>query len=432
MCSSSGSGRWRWGWTRCWDRRAGFATNAIRLLSERIHGILNQNESASVTSEMASLHIEYAATPQIQANLSAWDAAIASEGALGRNEGAFLAFWPAASSATTSASTGIEGNPLTPGEVDELLSGRRVDASEVHRREVQNYNSATEYARALSIREAFTWSEEQIHAINAQVMAGLPDDTHGEYRQGEVNVGIYRAPSPLLVPRFMEALVEWLVTVDEHPLILSALLHLNVIAIHPFLDGNGRTARVLSSLALMRGGVSSPELVSIEPYLRRNRDEYVDMLRLTLGETYYPEEHQATPWLDYYTRISVERLRLRNRVRDTIPNDLGQIYLALSAANEPTDWVPILLAAAIRTVRTNEVAEWTHRSNQAARALLLRMSERGWLTAEGRTRSRRYSAGPALRELPLRTPGLSALQWAGEDTDQPEQTTLWDRPPAEH
>lgn len=70
------------------------------------------------------------------------------------------------------------------------------------------------------------------------------------------------------------------------PLVRSALLHLNMIAIHPFNDGNGRTARVLAAMELILDGVRSPELISIEAYVRRNRDEYVDALRTTLGPSW--------------------------------------------------------------------------------------------------------------------------------------------------
>ncbi len=96
--------------------------------------------------------------------------------------------------------------------------------------------------------------------------------------------------------------------------IRSALLHLNIIAIHPFNDGNGRTARILAAMELVRDGIRSPELISVEAYLRRNRDEYIDALRITLGPTYDPDNRPVTAWLDYYTRITLDRLEARNRL----------------------------------------------------------------------------------------------------------------------
>jgi Fic family protein len=98
----------------------------------------------------------------------------------------------------------------------------------------------------------------------------------GAYRDPgeEVVVGIFTRPSSLLVPTLMQELIDWLRRPNRTPpLVRSALLHLNVIAIHPFGDGNGRTARILSAMELIRDGVRSPELISIEAYLRRHRDE---------------------------------------------------------------------------------------------------------------------------------------------------------------
>jgi hypothetical protein len=102
-----------------------------------------------------------------------------------------------------------------------------------------------------------------IHLINATVMEGLPRDTHGNYRgPGEdVHVAIFAAPSALLVQSLLDELVAWLMHIDQTPpLVRSALLHLNVIAIHPFNDGNSRTARILAAMELVRDGVRSPSI----------------------------------------------------------------------------------------------------------------------------------------------------------------------------
>ena len=111
-------------------------------------------------------------------------------------------------------------------------------------------------------------------------------------------------------PKPLQTLVARLRRPGRMPrLVRSALLHLNMIAIHPFNDGNGRTARILAAIELILDGIRSPELISIEAYLRRHRDEYVDALRTTLGPSYDPDNQPVTGWLDDYTRISLDRLR---------------------------------------------------------------------------------------------------------------------------
>jgi hypothetical protein len=375
---------------------------------------------------MADLHLTFICTDPLRQRLQHWDEAILREGQLAPGDWGHFAVWSAASSATTSASTGIEGNPLSPEQVDAVLAGQAVRAAADHVREVVNYNRAMRLAHRAAGRSDFAWTHGIIQEVNAAVLEGLPDDAEGRYRTEDVPVGIFQPPSGLIVQGYMDALIDWLRRDRSHALIRSALLHLNVIAIHPFANGNGRTARILSAIELVRGGISAPELVGIEPYLRRNRDEYIEMLRLVLGHSYHPDEHPATEWLDYYTRISLDRLEFRNRVRDVIPTDAGNVILALAARGDPLEWARILLAAAVRPITTREVAEWTSRSPQAVRATLGQMVASGWLDGTGHTRARRFVAGARLRVLPLRLPDLVDRMAAGAAPD--EQLSLWPIP----
>ena len=128
--------------------------------------------------------------------------------------------------------------------------------------------------------------------------------------------GAYNPPHQGMVPALMTSLVTWFESsADEHPLVQAGLAHLNVVSIHPWLDGNGRTSRVVGSLVLMRRGISAPELVNIESAIRANPAAYVDALQAAHGGTYQPDRHAATPWLEYFTALSVDRLELRTRLR---------------------------------------------------------------------------------------------------------------------
>lgn len=364
-----------------------------------------------------TLHLTYMPNMAVRERLDQWENAARRDTDLGPRSWRMLAVWPAARDAAVSGSTGIEGNPLVPGQVEEVLAGAAVEADADHIREVENYNRALNLARDAAGRPDFTWSHEVIHLINATVMEGLPRDTHGNYRgPGEdVYLGIFTGPSPLMVQSLMDELVAWLTRLDgTPPLVRSALLHLNVIAIHPFNDGNGRTARILAAMELVRDGVRSPELISIEAYLRRNRDEYIDALRTTLGPSYDPDNHPVTEWLDYYTRICLDRLEARNRILDALPTDIGILVAALADAGEPLEWAPTLLAARVGRLRTPMLAAMTNRSMPAARAELGRIARAGWLEPRGVTRGRWYAPTDRLSVLPLHVPELMALLAAGE------------------
>lgn len=365
-----------------------------------------------------TLHLTYRPHMAVRQRLDHWENAARRDADLGPRSWRLLAVWPSARDAAVSGSTGIEGNPLAPGQVADVLAGAAIDADTDHVREVENYNRALNLARDTAGRPGFAWSHEVIQLINATVMEGLPRDTRGNYRgPGEdVFVGIFTGPSPLMVRSLMDELVMWLTRIDRTPpLIRSALLHLNVIAIHPFNDGNGRTARILAAMELVRDGVRSPELISIEAYLRRNRDEYIDALRTTLGPSYDPDNHPVTEWLDYYTRISLDRLEARNRILDALPTDIGIVIAALADAGEPVEWASTLLAARVGRLRTPMLARMTDRSLPAARAELGRIARAGWLEPRGVTRGRWYAPADRLSALPLRVPGLMALLAAGEE-----------------
>lgn len=364
-----------------------------------------------------TLHLTYTPNMGVRERLDRWENAARRDADLGPGNWRMLAVWPAARDAAISGSTGIEGNPLSPTQVEEILAGAAVDADANHIREVENYNRALNLARDAASRPGFVWSHEVIHLINATVTEGLLRDTHGNYRgPGEdVFVGIFTGSSPLVVQSLMDELIAWLRLADRTPpLLRSALLHLNIIAIHPFNDGNGRTARILAAMELVLDGIRSPELIGVEAYLRRNRDEYVDALRTTLGPTSDPDNHPVTEWLDYYTRITLDRLEARNRVLDSLPTDIGVLVSALADAGEPLEWAAALLAARIGRLRTAALADLTGRSMPAARAELGRLTRAGWLEPRGVTRGRWYAPSERLSALPLHVPELMNLMAAGE------------------
>lgn len=351
------------------------------------------------------LHLAFQRTPALQASLAAWDQLIADEPAPVLHRWTRLAAWPAARSATVAASTAVEGNQLTPSQVDDVLGGVAVDGRPADIRDVQNYNRALDLANRVALREDFEWSQELIRRLNATVIDGLDDDERGEYRRAPVMVGgVYEPPDHRWVPGLMRELVSWLNnTASEHLLIAAGLAHLNVVSIHPWLNGNGRTSRVVGSLALMRGGIAAPELVNVESVIRADPEAYVAALQASHGPTYLPDQHSATPWLEYFAGIAVDRLDLRTRLLEAIRSDIGLLTMELDRARMPVDWAPVIVAARNMSIRAAGVSVMLGLSASRSRAILAGCVEAGWLLAIGETRGRRYEAGPRLTTLPLRS-----------------------------
>jgi len=357
---------------------------------------------------MYDLHLAYQETAHLHELLAEWDAGVVAEGPIVRNRWADIALWPAARSGTIAGSTGIEGNPLTASQVDEVLAGGPVAARPTDVREVLNYNAALDLANRAALRTDFEWTQELLRRLNATAMQGLEDDERGEYRHQAVNVGgVFSPPDYSRVPSLMSRLVEWLRGEDcGHPIIRGGLTHLNVVSIHPWLNGNGRTARVAGSLMLMRCGIGAPELLNVESAIRASAERYAYVLQATHGSTYDPERHSATEWLEYFAGICVSQLEARNRLNAAVRNDVGLLAQELHGAQMSPDWPFILLGASLAPVRTARLAESLGLSAVRVRAILQSMVAAGWLVAEGDNRARRYAAGSRLRGLPLRTPEL--------------------------
>jgi Fic family protein len=360
------------------------------------------------SSEPMDLHVAYQQTSALDASLGAWDRLIADEPAPVLHRWTRLAAWPAARSATVAASTAIEGNQLTPAQVDNVLRGVAVNGRPTDIRDIHNYNRALDLANRFALRDDFEWSQELIRRLNATIIDGLDDDERGEYRRAPVIVGgVYEPPDHRWVPGLMSEFVEWLNgATTEHMLIGAGLAHLNVVSIHPWLNGNGRTSRVVGSLALMRGGIAAPELVNIESVIRADPDAYVSALQTSHGAAYAPDRHSATPWLEYFAAIAVDRLDLRTRLLEAIRSDIGFLAMELDSAGMPTDWAPVIAAARNMALRAADVSEMLGLSASRARAILAECVRAGWLIAIGQTRGRRYEAARRLTALPSRSADL--------------------------
>ena len=109
---------------------------------------------------MSDLHIAYQRTRALDDLLQVWDASISAEGPATLHRWTNLAVWPAARSATVAGSTGIEGNPLSAEQVDDVLAGGSIAADPADIRDVRNYNRALDIANRAALRPDFEWSQE--------------------------------------------------------------------------------------------------------------------------------------------------------------------------------------------------------------------------------------------------------------------------------
>ena len=152
-------------------------------------------------------------------------------------------------------SNAIEGNTLTLQETAMVLEGITIDAKPLKDHlEVVGHKAAFEYVKQI-IAEKMVFSEGLIKEIHSLVLMDRPED-RGRYRRIPVRImgASHEPPQPYLVPIQMEQLLEELKQGQLHPLEAAALFHLKFEGIHPFIDGNGRTGRLILNFMLMQAG----------------------------------------------------------------------------------------------------------------------------------------------------------------------------------
>jgi hypothetical protein len=363
---------------------------------------------------MHNLYLAHALSADTRDRLDAWSATMAEEPPLPParwhlRRDTYLRH------AAIGASIRIEGNALSNQQTDALLQGEPVHASVVHRLEARNYDVALGLAANFAQDPAFEWQELVCRLINGAVMRDLEDDTRGQYRDGPVGVGsVYQAPDHRTVPSLMNDLVQWLRSPAVHPLVRTALLHLNLVAIHPWFNGNGRSARILSQLELMRV-VRAPELISIEPELEAQQATYFECIRDALGPTYAPDRHSTSEWIEWYVGLHTARLEEGQRLNQATMLDVMTVIRALELRREPLDWGPLIHLAAFGPFVTRAVRDAYGSSPSAARALATRLVDAGWIVPHGTTKGRYYVGTDRVKGLQLRGPELMA-RWARQQT----------------
>lgn len=214
------------------------------------------------------------------------------------------------------ASNKIEGNPLTEQQANEAID------SDPHRhllkpeQEVRNYFLALNFLEE-KLKKKERFSKEMILKVQAIVEKGASKEKIGlrgamppgvlfAVYDSETGVPEYIPPEYTDIPALLDELVEYVNTTDDHPLIIAAIVHYQLVTIHPFEDGNGRTARLMSGYLLDYYGYGFGGIGSLEEYFAYDPDEYYASLQMNLPALYYlGRENPPNPeiWINYFLRM---------------------------------------------------------------------------------------------------------------------------------
>jgi len=225
---------------------------------------------------------------------------------------------------STHYSTMIEGNRLTQAQVakviekDQHFPGRERDQSEV-----KGYYAALDEVERIAIRGG-SITEAIIQKLHALVVGGGKTRVKPTpYRDGQNVIRdsrsqgiVYMPPEAKDVPKLMKQLVAWIGRKDDLPVpVRAGLAHYQFATIHPYYDGNGRTARLLTTLILHLKGYDLKGLYALEEYYAQNLPNYYEALTVGSSHNYYMGRADAdvTKWIVYFTEGMAEAFE---KVRD--------------------------------------------------------------------------------------------------------------------
>ena len=214
------------------------------------------------------------------------------------------------------ASNKIEGNPLSEQQANDVIEADEHKHFLKPEQEVRNYFLALNHLEQQA-KEKAPFSKELILSVQKLVEKGASKEKIG--LRGATPPGVlfavydsqsgtpdYIPPEYRDIPELLDELVEYVDSTDDHPLIVAAVVHYQLVTIHPFEDGNGRTARLLSGYILDSNGYGFNGIGSLEEYFAYDVDEYYGSLQMGLPALYYSgRDNPPHPgiWINYFLRM---------------------------------------------------------------------------------------------------------------------------------
>ncbi|MDZ4227630.1 MAG: Fic family protein, partial [Candidatus Levybacteria bacterium] len=218
--------------------------------------------------------------------------------------------------------THIEGNELNLDQAEKVLAGQDVVARDRDIQEVINYRKAMDFISELKVQSEKSKVDEEtikkLHRVTVNKI--LPSEKCGEYRKTKVVIKnnqtgkvTFRPPEANTVSTKIKDLLVFIENSqkqDVHPVLESGIVHYELVRIHPFLDGNGRVARALSTLILFLEGYDIRKFFSLEEYFDSAAAEYYEAL-----QSVERSSGDLTKWLEYFTQgLAIELSKIKEKV----------------------------------------------------------------------------------------------------------------------
>jgi len=294
----------------------------------------------------------------------------------------------------THHSTSIEGNPLTAHDVTNIVLGDQIPTTKSEK-EVKNYFKVLNKI-AVSAKRNLPVSVDFTLELHEQLMKGLVTHGLGKFRNGEVFVG-HKSQDEIVVkhsPPFHNAkeiekhLIEiynWTNGNEEiHAILRAGILHHQFAYIHPFFDGNGRLARLLTSYFLILKKYDVVKYFILDDYYDIDRQQYSDMLHSA-------DKGNETRWLEYFLEgiaysLQAALARINKLKGSTLEEIAGEKRVLVTAREEEV--IQVVLDK--KAIKTSDITDELEVTRQQAHSLLASLVKKGILDKFGKTKLSYY------------------------------------------
>ncbi|MCD4669481.1 MAG: Fic family protein [Actinomycetia bacterium] len=225
-------------------------------------------------------------------------------------------------------STHIEGTAINLQQAQDILSGKKVkDVSRDDEKELLNYKVAMGFISKY-LRKDDPISEGLVRELHKILVRGVrgSEAQPGNYRKIQNYVAnsrtkeiVYTPPAPLEVPHLMREFVDWINgnIKEVSPVLTAGIAQFQFVQIHPFVDGNGRTARLLSTLILYKTGYDFKRLFTISEYYDKERSAYYNAIQAVRKN-----KMDMTVWLEYFVDgLHSQMKEIQGKGKEIIKND---------------------------------------------------------------------------------------------------------------
>ncbi|MBI5875763.1 MAG: Fic family protein [Deltaproteobacteria bacterium] len=224
-------------------------------------------------------------------------------------------------------STHIEGTALSLEQAQNILEGKKLKGiNRDDEKELLNYKKAMDFiSRYLGKEDPITEGIiRELHKVTVKNVRGDKADP-GNYRKIQNYVVnsltreiIYTPPTPIEVPHLMREFVDWLNKAEDlSPVLIAGIAQFQFVHIHPFIDGNGRTARLLSTLILYKTGYDFKRLFTISEYYDKDRPAYYKAIQSVRNHAM-----DMTGWLEYFiTGLRLQMKEIKEKGEQIIKQD---------------------------------------------------------------------------------------------------------------